>query len=264
MSVDGGPDLRWLERGDGEPVVLLHGLMGRMDHWDAALDELGPACRAMALALPIYDARLAEASIPELGRHVVRFLDALEIGRAVVGGNSLGGHVALDVALRHPDRVSGLILTGSSGLFERSFTRGVPHRPTAQYVRERMEEVVYDRSLVTSSWVESVRDQVTARPSAMRVIRFAREARRHQMHARLPEIAAPTLLVWGEDDLITPPAVAERFRALIPGAELRLLARCGHAPMLERPAAFAQVVRAWLEATRATRSGVASLAGGGR
>src|SRR5262249_15324626 len=162
MSADDGPELRWLERGDGEPVVLLHGLMGRMDHWDAALDELAPACRAMALALPIYDPRLAEASIRALGRHVLRVLDALEIGRAIVGGNSLGGHVALDVALSRPEHVSGLILTGSSGLFERSFTRGVPHRPSAEYVRERMEEVVYDRSLVTPSWVESVHDQVMA------------------------------------------------------------------------------------------------------
>ena len=87
------PEFRWLERGEGEPVVLLHGLMG--------------------------------------------------IPRAVVGGNSLGGHVALELALSCPDRVSGLILAGSSGLFERGFSRGVPRRPTAEYVRAKLEEVVY-------------------------------------------------------------------------------------------------------------------------
>ena len=73
------PELRWLERGDGEPVILLHGLMGRMDHWETSLEELGDFCRAIAPSLPIYDARLPEPSIGELARHVVRFLDALEI-----------------------------------------------------------------------------------------------------------------------------------------------------------------------------------------
>src|SRR5207245_8616364 len=121
---------RWLERGQGEPVVLLHGLMGQMHHWDDVLDELGGACRAMAPTLPIFDPGCLEPSIDLLARWVVDFLDALEIPRAVIGGNSLGGHVALATALAFPERVRAVILTGSSGLFERSFTRGVPHRPT--------------------------------------------------------------------------------------------------------------------------------------
>ena len=126
-----GPEFRWLERGEGEPVVLLHGLMGQMHHWDAVLEGLGDGYRAIALALPIFGRALGEASLGALARHVVAFLDALEIPRAVVGGNSLGGHVALRLALEHRDRVSGLILTGSSGLFERGFTqrRAAPSRP---------------------------------------------------------------------------------------------------------------------------------------
>jgi pimeloyl-ACP methyl ester carboxylesterase len=258
------PEFRWLERGEGEPVILLHGLMGRMDHWETSLEELGDVCRPIALSLPIFDAALAEVSIEELGRHVVRFLDALEIPRAVIGGNSLGGHVAIDVALARPERVSGLILTGSSGLFERSFTRGVPHRPTAEYVRAKMQEVFYDPALVTPAWVESVREVVTTHRSAIRVVRFARAAKRHRVEARLGEVRVPTLLVWGEDDHITPPAVAERFRALIPRAELRYLARCGHAPMLERPQAFDDIVMDWLELTRAGRERLAPIGGGVR
>ena len=117
------PEFRWLERGEGEPVVLLHGLMGRMDHWEETLEILGDGCRAIALSLPILEVDLPESSIEEIGRHVVRFLDAIDVPRAVIGGNSLGGHVALELALSHPDRVSGLVLTGSSGLFERGFTR---------------------------------------------------------------------------------------------------------------------------------------------
>jgi pimeloyl-ACP methyl ester carboxylesterase len=256
------PEIRWLERGEGEPVVLLHGLVSRMDHWEGSLEELGRTCRALALSLPIFDGRLAEPSIGELVSHVERFLDALAISRAVIGGNSLGGHVALEMALGHPERVSGLILTGSSGLLERGFTRHVPHRPTAAYVRARMEEVVYDPSLVTAPWVESIREIVTTRSTALRLLRFARAARRNGVERRLPRITAPTLIIWGRHDRVTPPAVAERFRALIPDAELWLLGRCGHAPMLERPRAFGRIAAAWLEATRARRGAGARVAGG--
>src|SRR5215471_10932029 len=251
-SEPGWPEFRWLERGEGEPVVLLHGLMGRMDHWEETLEILGDGCRAIALSLPIV----------EIGRHVVRFLDAIDIPRAVIGGNSLGGHVALELALSHPDRVSGLVLTGSSGLFERGFTRGVPHRPTEAYVREKMEEVVFDPQLVTPEWVESVRRVVTSTSSVLRVLRFARAAKRHNVEERLAEIVAPTLLVWGAEDRITPPEVAHRFHALLPDSRLTFLPRCGHAPMLEQAEAFGATVAAWLLDTEDRRG--ALVAGGVR
>src|SRR5262249_43002283 len=128
-------EFRWLERGTGEPVVLLHGLMSRPDHWECVLEGLSDVCRPIAPSLPIFDSALREPSIRELALFVRDFLDAIEIPRAVVGGNSLGGHVTLALALAHPERVSGLVLTGSSGLLERSSTGRVPHRPSPAYVR---------------------------------------------------------------------------------------------------------------------------------
>src|SRR4029077_21238897 len=103
------------------------------------------------------------------------------------------------------------------------------------YVRGKMEEVSWDSPLVTSDWVESVRQTVTDPATALRVIRFARAAKHENLEGRLHEIQAPTLIVWGEDDRITPPEVAERFRALIPDSRLTFLPRCGHAPMIEQP-----------------------------
>jgi 2-hydroxy-6-oxonona-2,4-dienedioate hydrolase len=258
-------EFRWLERGEGEPVLFLHGLMGRMDHWEGVLDRLGGrTCRPMALSLPIFEPWLSEPSLEALVGHVRAFLDALEIPRVILGGNSLGGHVALRVALAAPERLSGLILTGSSGLFERGFARGVPHRPTAAFVREKMEEVFHDPALVTDEWVESVRRLVTAPRSAMRVLRFARAARRDNVEARLAEVRPPTLLVWGREDRITPPDVAERFRRLIPDAVLLYLSACGHAPMLEWPDRFAAAVAWWLGSSRERRATPALVAGAAR
>jgi pimeloyl-ACP methyl ester carboxylesterase len=244
---------RWLERGDGEPVLLLHGLMGEMDHWESTLDALGPYRRPIALELPIFAPHLTDVSVPALADYVRRFMEANELPPAVVCGNSLGGHVALELALTCPGLVDGLILTGSSGLFERTFTHRVPHQPTAAYVRERMEEIFYDPSLVTPEWVESIRRIVTTRRTALRVLQVARAAKRHNVEDRLSQVTAPTLLVWGKDDRITPIDVAERFHARIRGSQLVYLPNCGHAPMLERPEAFNAAVGEWLVETRARR-----------
>lgn len=256
MDGNDAPRFRWFERGEGEPVLLLHGLMGEMDHWDATLDALAGLCRPIAPELPIFDPALAEVSLPALADYVRRFMDALEIPHAIVGGNSLGGHVALELALSARERVTGLILTGSSGLFERSFTRGVPHLPTSEYVREKMEEIFYEPSLVTPEWVESVRRVVTTRRLALRVLHVARAAKRHNVDDRLGEIRVPTLLVWGKDDRITPPEVAEQFHARIPDSQLVFLPNCGHAPMLERPEPFNAAVEEWLRETARRRRSV--------
>src|SRR5262249_62029503 len=106
------------------------------------------------------------------------FMEAVELPPAIVCGNSLGGHIAVELALSSPGWVEGLILTGSSGLFERTFTSRVPHQPTRAYVRERMEEIFYDPSLVTPEWVESIRRIVTTRRTARRVLQVARGAHR--------------------------------------------------------------------------------------
>jgi pimeloyl-ACP methyl ester carboxylesterase len=252
------PVFRWLERGGGEAVLLLHGLIGQMHHWDCVLDQLADHCRPLALSLPFLDEPLRETSIGAIARYVVDFLDALDIGRAVVGGNSLGGHVALELALRYPERVSGLILTGSSGLMERSFTRGVPRRPSTEYIRRELEEVFYDAGLVTQEWVEAVRTIVMTPDSARRVLRLARAARRHNLQAWLGGVAVPTLLIWGREDRITPAEIGQRFLALLPDAQLWFLSHCGHAPMLEQPESFADIVRAWLGETRSRRLTAAS------
>jgi pimeloyl-ACP methyl ester carboxylesterase len=257
-------ELRWIESGTGEPVLFLHGLLGGMYHWEACLEALAGVCRPMALALPILDPGLEEMSIDALARHVVRLLDALELHRAVIGGNSLGGHVAAQLAVSHPERVAGLILTGSSGLFERTVAGRAPHRPSTEYVRARMEEVFYDPAWVTPAWVESVRRLVSERATARRVVRFAHAARRHSIEGRLPEIRVPTLLVWGKEDRVTPLEVGERFHALVPGSQFWTLTNCGHAPMLEQPHAFNAIVREWLYETWDRRVQLCLAPGGAR
>ena len=254
-------ETRWIERGAGEPVLLLHGLFGDMYHWEAVLEGLEAECRPIALTLPIHASTAVDESIAALGQHVTRFLDALDISRTVLGGNSLGGHVALRVALANPERVAGLILTGSSGLFAGGLGGRVPRRPSPAYVQARMEEIFHDASLLAPAWVEAVRRMVTDRATAVRVLRVARAARRDNIEGRLRDVRVPVLVVWGEEDRITPLAVGRRFHELIPDSQFWVLSRCGHAPMLEQPNAFIAIVREWLRETWPRRAQLASAAG---
>jgi pimeloyl-ACP methyl ester carboxylesterase len=240
-------EFRWSEVGTGEPVLFLHGLFGSVEHWEATLEALGAGRRGMALALPIFEMPPDDLSVTSLRRYVEDFLDAERIPEAVVVGNSLGGQIALDLALHAPRRVRALVLAGSAGLLERRFTRKVPHRPSATFVRERMTEVFHDPALVTPAWVEAIRELVQQRSYALRVLQITRSARNVSLEARLGEVRCPTRLVWGTDDRITPLSAAFRFLHGIPGADLRLIPRCGHAPMLERPEAFGHALIEFLD-----------------
>src|SRR5437867_8896696 len=173
---------RWLERGDGEPVLLLHGLMGEMGHWESTLEALGPFRRPIALELPIFDPDLIDVSVEALAGYVRRFMEAFELPPAIVCGNSLGSHIALELALSSPGWVEGLVLTGSSGLFERTFTNRVPHQPTRAYVRERMEEIFYDPTLVTPSG--SSRSVASSQHAAPRSACSRQRARRSGITSR--------------------------------------------------------------------------------
>ena len=166
--------------------------------------------------------------------------------------------MALDFALRYPSRVAGLVLAGSAGLLERGFTRGVPASPSPAFVRAKLEEVFHDPRFVTEGLVREVHGLLEDRGYARAMIAWARATRDYPMAEHLAAIFAPTLLVWGEEDRITPLAVAEAFLAGLPDAHLVTIPRCGHAPMLEAPGAFVAAVAGFLERLEARGAGRAA------
>lgn len=235
-------------------MVLLHGLLGEVDHWLPVLDTLRARYRAIAPTLPLFHPSFRSTSVRSLVEFLIRLFDRLGIDSAVVGGDSLGGHLALQTALSHPERVSGVVIAGSSGLSERGAARFAPHRPTTAYVRGRMEQIFYDPAMVTAPWVEAVRTRLLNREVALRFVRFARATRSETLEQGLGGVCAPTLILWGREDRVTPMHVARRFHSGIQGSRLVVLDRCGHAPMIERPVEFASTLYTWLNETRHARS----------
>jgi len=248
----------YVDEGQGPVLLLLHGLFGALSNWQDVVTEFSADHRVIIPLLPIYDMPLTQAGVPGLVAYVEGFVKALALPPSfAVLGNSLGGHIALVYALSHPARVSRLVLTGSSGLFEDSMGGSFPKRGNYAYVQERVGYTFYDPTIATQELVDEVFNVTNSNAKCLRIISIARSAQRHNLSKELLKVTVPTLLVWGLNDTITPPPVAHEFARLLPHAELRFLDHCGHAPMMERPAGFNTYLRHFLRMT-ATAPAVAA------
>jgi len=234
-------------------LVLLHGMFGNSGHWTACASRFSPSWNVLNHGLPLLEVEPDMQAIVALGDHVVREMDAAGMERAVVGGNSLGGHIAARMALCHPDRVAGLILTGSSGLFERGFAT-VPRRPTETWIRAKMREVFHDPVHITDELVNEMRTFMSSIRRVIHMIRIARCAKRDSLRELLPSITCPVLLIWGKNDDVTPPSVAREFHELLPNSQLHLLDECGHAPMIEQPGIFNDLAASFLSGMKCVRA----------
>ena len=235
-------DYQYVDEGpktDLPPVVLLHGMLGDVDNWISTIDALAEnGYRVIVPLLPVYDLPLNKTSVPGLVSYVHGFLEAMEVGRCVLIGNSLGGHIALLYALQYPATLEALILTGSSGIYEMEMGSSTMRRRDRDFIRERAALTFYDPIHVTDTLVDEMFEVVNDRSRALRLIKMARSAQSETVTDQLASIQTPTLLVWGEDDSITPPDVAMEFKNRLPHATLVFIKECGHAPMLERPEDF--------------------------
>ena len=242
FSVRRVEDYQYIDEGPPSelaPVVLLHGMLGDLGNWTTTIHALSEKnYRVLAPVLPVYDMALKKTSVPGLVTYVRNFLSTLNLENAVLIGNSLGGHIALLYALRFPESVSALVLAGASGIYEINIGTSTPRRQDRDFIRERTELTFYDPTHATDELVDEMYALVNDRTRALRLIRMARSAETEIVTEKLSRIASPTLLVWGQNDEITPPNVAKEFLDRLPNAQLHFIERCGHAPMIERPDKF--------------------------
>ncbi|WP_324672503.1 alpha/beta fold hydrolase [Hymenobacter sp. GOD-10R] len=243
-------EFQYIDEGQGEILLLLHGLFGALSNWEEVIATFSPEYRVIIPLLPIYEMPLTKAGVPGLVSYVASFVKELRIDEPLtLLGNSLGGHVALEYALRYPTQVQRLVLTGSSGLFEDSMGGSFPKRGNYSFVQERVAYTFYDPSVATKELVDEVFSVTNSNAKCLRIISIARSAQRHNLSKDLGRITAPTLLVWGLNDTITPPLVAHEFNRLIVNSELHFLDHCGHAPMMERPHEFNALLDRFLRRT---------------
>jgi pimeloyl-ACP methyl ester carboxylesterase len=231
-------DFKYVDEGKGEILLLLHGLFGALSNWEAVIKEFSTKYRVLIPLMPIYEMPIKSASVEGLVTFIENFVKKMNLSNMTLLGNSLGGHVALIYTLKNKEKVKKLVLTGSSGLFENTMGGSYPKRGSYEYVKERVAYTFFDPNTATKDLVDEVFEITTNIPKCMRIVAIARSAQRHNMAKDVTNITVPTLLIWGLNDTITPPAVAHEFNKLIPNSQLRFIDKCGHAPMMEHPEKF--------------------------
>lgn len=239
---------KYLEtKGGDEVVLLLHGLLGALSNFTGIIDHFGETHNVVLPLLPIYDMPIRSVGVGGLVKHIQEFVEHKGYEKVHVIGNSLGGHVALLYAMAEPDSIASITLTGSSGLFESAMGTSFPKRGNYEYIQQKTRDTFYDPAVATKELVDDIFETVNNRNKAIRIVATAKSAVRHNLGDKLHNIKAPTLLIWGSDDKVTPPFVGEKFNELIENSELHFIEKCGHAPMMEHPDQFNTILSDFLK-----------------
>ncbi len=237
---------KFIEEGEGEPLILLHGLFGALSNFTGILEYFKHHNKVVVPMLPLFELDLLHSTVGGLQKFVYRFVEHRNYRNVHLLGNSLGGHVALLHVLKHQDRIKSLILTGSSGLFENGMGDTYPKRGDYEYIKKKTELTFFDPRTASKQLVDEVYEIVNNRLKAIKIISLAKSAIRNNLGEELNQIKQPTLLIWGNNDTITPPFVGREFHKLIPNSELHFIDKCGHAPMMEVPEEFNQILHKFL------------------
>ena len=221
------------------PVICLHGILGTADEWRPVVRRLAAQGHHVYVpAIPFQEFPLRSMTVIGVMEYVRSFVEALRLDPAVLVGNSLGGQVALCYVLEYPDSVIGLGLAGAAGMYEVPLGTSLIRRGDREYLRKSAAVAFFDPAHADDALVERLYDTANDRRHAIRILALARDSARRVIQERLGEITAPTMLIWGREDRITPADVAESFADAIANAELHFISNCGHAPMIEWPDVF--------------------------
>ncbi|MGY8942549.1 MAG: alpha/beta fold hydrolase [Flavobacteriales bacterium] len=237
----------YVESGEGPVIIILHGLMGALSNFGDTFKHFSEnGYKVLIPELPLYSLPLLQTNVKSLAGFLKEFMAHKKVNSTILLGNSLGGHIALYFTKHNQEQVKALVLTGSSGLYEKAMGDSFPKRGNYEYIKEKTQGVFYDPAIGTKQMVDDVFKIVNDRSSVIRTLAIAKSAIRHNMSADLPAMKQPTCLIWGKQDVVTPPEVAIDFNKILPDSDLFWIDKCGHAAMMERPLEFNTILHKWL------------------
>ncbi len=238
----------YIEVGEGSPIIVLHGLMGGLSNFDAVTKYFSAeGYKVIIPELPIYTMSLLKTNVKSFAKYLHDFINFKGYDNVILLGNSLGGHIGLYHTKLYPEKVKALIITGSSGLYESAMGSGYTKRSDYEVIKKKAQEVFYDPAVATKEIVDDVYKTVNDRNKLIKTLAIAKSAIRHNMAKDLPKMQTPSCIIWGKNDTVTPPDVAEEFHDLLPDSNLYWIDKCGHAAMMEHPAEFNSILHAWLK-----------------
>ncbi|WP_274475213.1 alpha/beta fold hydrolase [Mangrovimonas aestuarii] len=240
-------EFSYLEVGKGTPIIVLHGLMGGLSNFDAVTQHFSKNGYSVIIPeLPIYTMSLLKTNVKSFAKYLHDFIEFKGFDEVILLGNSLGGHIGLYHTKLYPKKVKALIITGSSGLYESAMGSGYTKRSDYEVIKKKAQDVFYDPEVATKEIVDEVYATVNDRNKLVKTLAIAKSAIRHNMAKDLPKMHTPTCIIWGKNDKVTPPEVAEEFNTLLPDSKLFWIDKCGHAAMMEHPEEFNSILERWL------------------
>ena len=238
----------YLTEGSGTPMIFLHGLMGNLSNFKHQVDYFSSRGYEVVIPLlPLYSMPLATTSVSSLTKFVKKFIDHRGYTKVTLVGNSLGGHIALLFQKLYPSYLKSIVLSGSSGLYEAAMGNSYPRRGDRDYIAERVRDVFHIKEVATEELIDQVFSTVNDRMKAIKTLAISKSAIRHNMAEDITSFHLPVCLIWGRQDAVTPPEVADKFHELLPNSDLFWIDHCGHAAMMEHPQEFNTIVDEWLK-----------------
>ena len=238
---------RYIESGEGQVIIILHGLMGGLSNFESVYNFFpSKDFKVIMPELPIYSMPIPDTTLKSLSEFLYEFIVFKKLKNIILLGNSMGGHIGLLFAKNYSKLLKGLILTGSSGLYENNMGDKYPNRENYQWIKSKTEDVFFDSNIATKKLIDEVFETVNDRNKLIRTLALAKSAIRHNMANDLPKMKIPTAIIWGIQDTVTPPDVAKEFHKLLPNSNLYWIDKCGHVPMMEHPKEFNNIMHKWL------------------
>jgi pimeloyl-ACP methyl ester carboxylesterase len=259
-------ELNCIEMGEGEPVVMVHGLGGCWQNWLENIPHFAERYRVIAPDLPGFGASPLpgwEVTIEAYGKLLSRLLEELDTGPVSLLGNSMGGFISAEVVVAQPNQVRRLALVSAAGVSHARMYRG-PAETMMRMARAAAPLVVRygDQALYRPGLRHRLFRGLFYKPTALRreliweitqsgvespgLVAAMRALAGYDILDRLEDVEVPSLIVWGQDDYVVPANDALEFARLIPHARLEIFNRCGHLPMAERPVRFNRVLERFL------------------
>ena len=252
-----GHQIAYYEAGKGATVILIHGLGADARHWSNNIGPLSEAHRVIAIDLLGYghsDKPIMRYTVANFAASLQSFMKALKISRASLVGNSLGGWIALEFAIRHPQMVDKLVLVDAAGLAPQVALKFPPHglQPLSILnVRQFFDFMQANKEFLAVDLGPNAFERHLENGDSYTIASSVAEMAtgKEFEDAKLGKVKASTLIIWGRDDALIPLSMGECLNRGISGSSLVVLDGTGHIPMVGKPAEFNSAVEKFISSS---------------
>ncbi|MBT1703919.1 alpha/beta fold hydrolase [Chryseosolibacter indicus] len=236
----------YIDTGEGQPVILLHGLFGNIAMWRTTINTLKHRYRVVVPRLPLFEVPIHRANVDYLVEVFHEFLLWHNLNNIILVGTDIGGQLALDYAYHYPENVKKVIISGCSGLFENIPPINKADQIDYDSVEDQVKDAFYKRDIVGTTMINKVYNTVNASSKNLHISAFASSSKKSLVSKFLFRVSRPVLMIWGLQDKITPPEVALHFHDLLRYGTIKFIDECGHYPMIEKPESYNEALLEFL------------------